>query len=87
MRNLILFFRVIYYFKNKPRKRIPSIHLEELSLTYETADDTMRTNLLINKETLQELYKPRLDTLQEEDEIMESSYKTPSIWKGRAKQY
>ncbi|CAG9313398.1 unnamed protein product [Blepharisma stoltei] len=87
VRNLVLLLRVLLYFKNKHRKRIPSIHLEEMALTSPLENEVnMQTSLQVNREVIQELYKPRLDVLHEEDEIMESSYKTPSIWKGRASQ-
>mmetsp|Transcript_3099 Transcript_3099/g.2809 ORF Transcript_3099/g.2809 Transcript_3099/m.2809 type:complete len:158 (-) Transcript_3099:14-487(-) len=84
LRNIILLWRVIMVINRQRRTRVHSVHLEVIGNAEEDEKTSkMQENLILNKESIQYIYRPKLEELKEEDEDNESSLKSGSIWEGR----
>ncbi|CAG9309990.1 unnamed protein product [Blepharisma stoltei] len=84
LRNIVIIWRVFMVINRQRRTRINSVHLEVIGVgDDEERYDKMHENLILNKESIQYIYRPKLESLKEEDEANESSVKTGSIWEGR----
>ena len=89
IRNLIMIIRIIIIMRRGMQSRADKtvIKIPTIIINREKESLSMEEILETNLENIKVAYRARLDTLGEEDEILESSQATNgSIWKGRMSQ-